>query len=276
MKYAFDKNNNIIYAKDLDFSSSGIKFKCANPDCNGDVLLRNSNSNYKSSCFYFRSNIRDKFGELLNDHISNCYALTSSNSSKYDIKDFDFNSFINNLTTKTPNNSSKIQASPNPLKKQKDKNQDYMPKIKTLKQLYNFCSTALPYEKLGNTIVKNLFVGENTVKYYKLKQKEVSSPMLFHLKRVYKSEDFDKLEFQAICKSESSKLFLQFKIKFENNTLFKKTLNSFFYNKSNVKLSKAKFDLLVLSTPGQLIPTENSDFYVQELLVNNSSNIHIL
>lgn len=100
--------------------------------------------------------------------------------------------------------------------------------------------------------------------------------MLFHLKRIYKSENFSKLEFYAKCKSTSSPLFLQFKIKFEDEDLFSTIINSFFYNKSNKKFQKQKFDFLILATPGKLIPVENTDFYVQELLLTKSSNIHIL
>lgn len=273
MKYAFDENNNIVYAKDLNLSSSGIKFKCANPDCTGEVLPKNLNSNYKSSCFYFRYNTRDKFGVALKNHISKCYALSTSKSSKYDIENFNFNEFINNITTTTPNNASKRTSSINPTNSKTTEN--YNTKIKTLKQLYNFCSSALPYEEIGNTIVKNVFVGENTLKYYKLNQKSISSPMLFHLKRIYKTENFSNLEFHAKCTSYNN-LFLKFKIKFENKDLFKKILNSFFYNKSNVKFQKAKFDFLVLAIPGKLIPIENSNFYIQELIINKSSNIHIL
>lgn len=273
MEYAFDKNNNIVYAKDLDCSSSRIRFKCPNPDCNGDVMLRNSNSNYRVSCFYFRSNIRDKFGILLTNHIDNCYALTSSKCSNYDIEDFDFNEFIININAKGKN--SPTCSPPSPSQSPIKVDEIYTPKVKTLKQLYNFCSSSMPYTQIGNTLVKDLFVGEKTLLYYKSKQKYISSPMLFHLKRIYKSENFSKFEFDAKC-STSNKLFLKFKIKFDNEALFKKMLNSFFYNKSNVKLKKAKFDFLVLATPGNLIPIENSKFYIQELVITSLSNVHIL
>lgn len=69
---------------------------------------------------------------------------------------------------------------------------------------------------------------------------------------------------------------MKFKIKFNDKTLFKNVLNSFFYNKSNVKLKKAKFDFLVLAIHGKLTPIEDSKFYIQELTVTNSSYIHII
>lgn len=103
MDKAYDLNGNLVYAKYLNESNKGIKYKCFNKNCNGEFLFRNVRSNYKNSCFYYDSRHHDNNGNPLNEHIHNCWCLSSNDTNKYDKDDFNLSDFESNLNTSAPN-----------------------------------------------------------------------------------------------------------------------------------------------------------------------------
>lgn len=276
MIYALDKDDKIVYAKNLTETHKGLKYYCPNPSCSGEFLSKNLNSNYKSSCFYYQDGITDKFSNPLLAHIKGCWALSSNNATKYNKDTFDFTYFLDNLSTSKPNNTSStanVKTSSNT--KATSNSTDKKIPIRSIKQLYTACEILSPNDKIGDHLVKDILVNPSTISYYKKIQKEYFTPRLFVLIKIYKIENFNDFTFQARCKNHNN-LFLDFIIKVSNKNDFNHLINSFFKNKDGTKFEKPKLNFIILGNPGRLIRKDNTSFFIQEIILEDLKHIHLL
>ncbi|NFN80275.1 hypothetical protein FDB25_07560 [Clostridium botulinum] len=277
MDKAYDQCNNLVYAKDLDDTYKGTKFKCYNPKCNGEFLFKGSKSNYRTNYFYYDSRHHDKNDDSLAKHIDKCWCLSSNNTSSYESESFDLDTFISTLNTSAPNSTTKTPPpSITTIDTSGNTSTNSAPiKINTLLRLYRFCSSSDPESYIGNKKVKDLYIYSETLDYYKSNLRDSNDYHLFLLDRVITKADYQNYSFQAKC-SISDYNFSLFTIKFSDKSMFETAYKSFFKNKSKQDLADFKTEFLILAQPGECTPIGNTSYVNQTLNIDSLKFIHIL